>query len=154
VAICNTLSSYSWDAKVVLAIAAFAVNYGEFWLVAQLYATNPLARGLAILKQLPEISEYADSLKPKFEALSNLIAAMLKVTKCIVGFKELPSQYITPDTPELLTANAHIPIAVYWTIRSIVACASQIMGLIGMGHEYVLRTPSSSFFFCHLSYNI
>ncbi|KAE8023572.1 hypothetical protein FH972_009250 [Carpinus fangiana] len=143
VAICNTLSSYSWDAKVVLAIAAFAVNYGEFWLVAQLYATNPLARGLAILKQLPEISEYADSLKPKFEALSNLIAAMLKVTKCIVGFKELPSQYITPDTPELVTANAHIPIAVYWTIRSIVACASQIMGLIGMGHEYTASTTEA-----------
>jgi hypothetical protein len=137
VAICNLLSSYSWDAKVVLALAAFAVNYGEFWLVAQLYSSNPLAKGLAILKQLPEILEYTDTLKPKFEALTNLIKAMLDVTKCIVEFKELPSQYITPDTSELVTANAHIPIAVYWTIRSIVACASQIMGLIGMGHEYV-----------------
>jgi hypothetical protein len=122
---------------VVLALAAFAVNYGEFWLVAQLYSSNPLAKGLAILKQLPEILEYTDTLKPKFEALTNLIKAMLDVTKCIVEFKELPSQYITPDTSELVTANAHIPIAVYWTIRSIVACASQIMGLIGMGHEYV-----------------
>lgn len=118
-------------------MAAFAVNYGEFWLVAQLYSSNPLAKGLAILKQLPEILEYTDTLKPKFEALTNLIKAMLDVTKCIVEFKELPSQYITPDTSELVTANAHIPIAVYWTIRSIVACASQIMGLIGMGHEYV-----------------
>jgi hypothetical protein len=122
---------------VVLALAAFAVNYGEFWLVAQLYSSNPLAKGLAILKQLPEILEYTDTLKPKFEALTNLIKAMLDVTKCIVEFKELPSQYITPDTSELVTANAHIPIAVNWTIRSIVACASQIMGLIGMGHEYV-----------------
>lgn len=143
VAICNTLSSYSWDAKVVLALAAFAVNYGEFWLVAQLYSTNPLAKGLAILKQLPEILEYADTLKPKFEALTNLIKAMLDVTKCIVEFKELPSQYITPDTPELVTANSHIPIAVYWTIRSIVACASQIVGLIGMGHEYTASTTEA-----------
>jgi hypothetical protein len=62
---------------------------------------------------------------------------MTDVAKCIVEFKELPSQYITPDTPEMLTATAHIPTAVYWTIRSIVACTSQIVGLTGMGHEYV-----------------
>jgi hypothetical protein len=86
---------------------------------------------------LPEIIERAEALKPKFEALTNLIRAMTDVAKCIVEFKELPSQYITPDTPEMLTATAHIPTAVYWTIRSIVACTSQIVGLTGMGHEYV-----------------
>lgn len=126
-----------WDAKVVIALAAFSVNYGEFWLVAQLYPSNPLAKSVAFLKQLPDILERSDSLKPKFEALTTLIKAMLDVTKCIVEFQDLPSQYITPDTPELVTATAHIPTAVYWTIRSIVACASQITNLIGMGHEYV-----------------
>ena len=63
---------------------------------------------------------------------------MVDVAKCIVQFKELPPQYITPDTPAMVTAIAHIPTAVYWTIRSIVACASQIASLIGMSHEYVL----------------
>ncbi|KAM7251752.1 hypothetical protein ACFE04_023635 [Oxalis oulophora] len=139
----NILSSYSWDAKVVLALAAFAVNYGEFWLVAQLYVTNPLAKAIALLKQLPETLEHADSLRPKFEALNNLIRAMLDVAKCIVEFKELPPQYISPDTPEMATATAHIPTAVYWTIRSIVACASQIMGLIGMGHEFTASTTEA-----------
>ncbi|KDP26703.1 hypothetical protein JCGZ_17861 [Jatropha curcas] len=139
----NLLSSYSWDAKVVLALAAFAVNYGEFWLVAQLYLTNPLAKAIALLKQLPDILERADALKPKFEALNNLIGATLDVAKCIVEFKELPEQYITPDAPEMLTATAHIPTAVYWTIRSLVACASQIIGLIGMGHEYIASTTEA-----------
>ncbi|KAK9277623.1 hypothetical protein L1049_007169 [Liquidambar formosana] len=139
----HTLSSYSWDGKVVIALAAFAVNYGEFWLVAQLYPTNPLAKSVAILKQLPDILERADTLKPKFEALKTLIKAMMDVTKCVVEFKELPSQYITPDTPEMLIATAHIPTAVYWTIRSIVACASQIMGLIGMGHEFIATTTEA-----------
>lgn len=143
VAIFNVLTSYSWDAKLVLALAAFAVNYGEFWLVVQLYPTNPLAKSVAFLKQMPEILERAESLKPKFEALNNLIKAMLDVTKCIVEFKELPSQYITPDAPEMVAATAHIPTAVYWTIRSIVACASQIMGLIGMGHEYTAATTEA-----------
>ncbi|KAK2636627.1 hypothetical protein Ddye_031419 [Dipteronia dyeriana] len=139
----NTLASYSWDAKVVLAMAAFALNYGEFWVVAQLYPTNPLAKSVALLKQLPEILERADTLKSKFEALSNLIKAMLDVAKCIIEFKELPAQYITPDTPEIVAATAHIPTAVYWTIRSIVASAAQIMGLVGMGHEYIVSTAEA-----------
>lgn len=122
----------------VLALAAFATTYGEFWLVAHLYPTNPLAKSVAILKQLPDILEHTDALKPKFEALSSLIKVMVDVAKCIVQFKELPPQYITPDSPAMVTAIAHIPTAVYWTIRSIVACASQIASLIGMSHEYVL----------------
>lgn len=121
----------------MLALAAFALNYGEFWVVAQLYPGTSLAKSVSLLKQLPEILERVDILKPKFEALRDLIKAMLDVTKCIVEFKELPSKYISPDTPEMLTATAHIPTAVYWTIRSIAACASQIMGLVGMGFEYV-----------------
>ena len=134
-AIFNLVSSYSWDAKVVLALASVAVNYGEFWLVAQLYLTYPLGKAVALLKQLPDVLERANLLNTKFEALNNLIMATLEVAKCIVEFKELPDQYITPDTPEMLTATAHIPTAVYWTIRSIVACASQITSLIAMGHE-------------------
>ncbi|KAK4841218.1 hypothetical protein QYF36_000882 [Acer negundo] len=141
--ILNTLASYTWDAKVVLAMAAFAMNYGEFWVVAQLYPTNPLAKSVALLKQLPEILEQADTLKSKFEELSNLIKAMLDVAKCILEFKDLPSQYLTPDTPEMVSATAHIPTAVYWTIRSIVACAAQIMGLVGMGHEYIVLTAEA-----------
>ncbi|KAK0574134.1 hypothetical protein LWI29_018713 [Acer saccharum] len=141
--ILNTLASYTWDAKVVLAMAAFALNYGEFWVVAQLYPTNPLAKSVALLKQLPEILERADTLKSKFEALSNLIKAMLDVAKCILEFKDLPSQYLSPDTPEMVSATAHIPTEVYWTIRSIVACAAQIMGLVGMGHEYMVSTAEA-----------
>ncbi|XP_043704887.1 protein SIEVE ELEMENT OCCLUSION B-like [Telopea speciosissima] len=141
VALFSTLSSFSWDAKVVLALAAFAVNYGEFWLVAELYGTHPLAKSIALLKQLPDVFEQSNLLRPKFEALRDLIKAMLDVTKCIVQFNELPSQYISADQPLMSVAATHIPTAVYWTIRSVVACASQIIGLIGLGHEYI---PSTS----------
>ncbi|GAB4829298.1 hypothetical protein Ancab_018967 [Ancistrocladus abbreviatus] len=142
-AVFNTVSSYSWDAKVVLALAAFAVYYGEFWLVAQLYLSNPLAKSVAVLKQLPEIMERSAYLKPKYEAITNLIRAILTVTRCIVEFKELPAQYINHDTPAYETANALIPTATYWTIRSIVACASQIMGLTGMSHEHIASTTEA-----------
>ncbi|GAB2297882.1 hypothetical protein Dimus_031967 [Dionaea muscipula] len=142
-ALFNMLSTYSWEVKVVLALAAFAVYYGEFWLVAQLYLTNPLAKSVAILKQLPEIMERSDYLKPKYEAITNLIRVMLNVSRCIVELKDLPPQYIAHDTPAYQTADALISTATYWTIRSIVACASQIMGLIGTSHEYIASTTEA-----------
>ncbi|XP_077253093.1 protein SIEVE ELEMENT OCCLUSION B-like [Tasmannia lanceolata] len=143
VALFNTLSNYSWDAKVVLTLAAFSMSYGEFWLTAQLYTVNPLAKSVAQLKQLPDILEHTDALKPRFDALTSLIKAMLDVTKCIIEFKELPEEYISPDAPPMSMAMAHIPTAVYWTIRSVVACSSQIIGLIGLGHEFMSSTTEA-----------
>ncbi|XP_030542064.1 protein SIEVE ELEMENT OCCLUSION B-like [Rhodamnia argentea] len=139
----NILSNYTWDAKVVIALAAFSINYGEFWMLAQLYPTNYLAKAVATLKQLPETLEHVDTLKPRFEVLTGLIKAMVDLTKCIIEFKQLPPQYISPDAPELLTATTHIPTAAYWIIRSIVACASQITNLISMGHEYATSTAEA-----------
>ncbi|KAL5760009.1 hypothetical protein ACOSQ2_018847 [Xanthoceras sorbifolium] len=43
----------------------------------------------------------------------------------------------------MMTVAAHIPTAVYWTIRSIVACAAQIMCLVGMGHEYIVSAAEA-----------
>ncbi|XP_047316854.1 protein SIEVE ELEMENT OCCLUSION B-like [Impatiens glandulifera] len=143
ISILNLLSSYPWDAKVVISLAAFSVNYGEFWLVALLGATNPLAKSLALLKQLPDILEHSNSLKPRFDAVNTLIKAILDVTKCIIDLKELPPNYISQDTPPLSTAMTHIPTAAYWTIRSMVACASQITSLLGMGFEYISSTTEA-----------
>ncbi|XP_057491143.1 protein SIEVE ELEMENT OCCLUSION B-like [Actinidia eriantha] len=139
----NMLSSYSWDAKLVLALAAFALNYGEFWLLAQIYSSNQLAKSMATLKQLPVIMEHSGPLKPRFDALDNLIKAMLELTRCVVAFKELPSTYVSHDVPALTTAMATVPTAVYWTIRGIVACATQITSLTSMGHEFAASTTES-----------
>ncbi|KAG2678697.1 hypothetical protein I3760_11G014000 [Carya illinoinensis] len=134
-ALLNTLTSFSWDSKVVLTLAAFAVNYGEFWLVAQLFSRNPLAKSVAFLKQLPNIVEYSSSLKAQFEALNKLIKAMMDVATCMVEFTELPSQFISDDTPAVKAVTSHLPAATYWTIRSIVACSTQIASLIGLRLE-------------------
>ncbi|KAJ7945780.1 protein SIEVE ELEMENT OCCLUSION B-like [Quillaja saponaria] len=79
----------------------------------------------------------------KFEALSKLIKASIDVTKRIIEFKELPSQYISEDTPPMSIAIGNIPVAAYWTIRSIVACASQIVSLIGSRNEYISSTTEA-----------
>ncbi|KAK3183692.1 hypothetical protein Dsin_030978 [Dipteronia sinensis] len=142
-AILNMLTSYSWDAKLAIALSAFAVNYGEFWLVAQSYTTNQLSKAVAILKQLPEILENSSMLKPQFDAIKNLIKAMVDISKCIVEFRELPTHYISTDVEALTTAMSHVPVAVYWTIRSILACSSQITGLTLLGREHMVSTTEA-----------
>ncbi|PPS13116.1 hypothetical protein GOBAR_AA07542 [Gossypium barbadense] len=141
-AIFNMLSSYSWGAKVVLALAAFAVNFGEFWLIAQLCTSNSLAKSVALLKQ-PDILEHSQTLKTHFDALSKLVNAMVDVTKCIVELTELPSKYISIDEPPLSTAMAHIHTATYWIISSVVVCTRQITSLVGMRHEFTTSTSEA-----------
>jgi hypothetical protein len=136
VSLFNMLTSYSWDAKLVLTLSAFALNYGEFWLLAQISSSNQLAKSMAILRQLPSIMEHSGPLKPRFDAINNLIKVMMDVARCMVEFKDLPPAYISNEVPALSTAMAHIPTAVYWTMRSVVACAAQITSLTTMGHEY------------------
>ncbi|KAG5029640.1 hypothetical protein JHK87_013154 [Glycine soja] len=65
---------------------------------------------------------------------------MLDVTNNVVQFHELPSQYIDPEAPEMLTASNLIPGAVYWTIRSIVSCASHVLGITGLGQGEAFET--------------
>ncbi|MBA0552954.1 hypothetical protein Golob_023726 [Gossypium lobatum] len=136
------LSSYSWGAKVVLTLAAFAVNFGEFWLIAQLCTSNPLAKSVALLKQ-PDISEHSQTLKSHFDALSKLINAMFDVTKSIVELTGIHSKYISIGEPPLSTAMTHIHTATYWIIASVVACTRQITGLIGMGNGFGPDTPEA-----------
>ncbi|KAF5961607.1 hypothetical protein HYC85_002816 [Camellia sinensis] len=137
VSLFTVLSNYSWEAKLVLALAAFALNYGEFWLLAQIYTSNQLAKSMALLKQLPVIMEHSGPLKSRFDALNTLITAMLDLTRCIVQLKDIPSSYVTQEVPALSAAIATIPTAVYWTVRGIVACATQITSLTSMGFEFV-----------------
>ncbi|OMO69209.1 hypothetical protein COLO4_29199 [Corchorus olitorius] len=141
--ILNMVSSYPWDVKLVIALSAFAVNYGEFWLLAQSYTSNQLAKNLAILKQVPEILQHTSMLKSRFDTIRSLIRAMLDIANCIVEFKELPPKYIAYDFSAMSSAMDHIPVAIYWTIRSMLTSASQITGLSGFGNEYLLSTTES-----------
>lgn len=129
------LSNYPWEAKVVLTLAAFSVTYGEFWLVAQLCTTSPLAKAVALLKQLSDVIEYSQALKPQLDAINNLINAIMSVTKRIADFNDLPIEYLSQDSAQLSIAKAHIPAAAYWTVRSIIACAWHVGSLTDFRYE-------------------
>ncbi|KAL5542623.1 hypothetical protein UlMin_010333 [Ulmus minor] len=136
--ILHLIKQYNWDSKAVLALSSFAITFGEFRQVVSLYSTNELAKSVAILKQLPEYLEHAVALRPTLNALFEVIKEIIDVTKKIAEFYDLPRhEYFTTESPELLAAVNHIPTAVYWTIRSIVVSATQILALTGMGIEYL-----------------
>lgn len=136
----HTVGNFHWDAKLALILAAFALNYGEFWLLAQIYSSNQLAKSMAILRQVPMIMEHSAPLKPRFDALNKLIHSVLELTRCIMNFKELPSTYVSYEVPAMARAMNTIPTAVYWNVRGIIACAAQISSLTSMGHEYGLSS--------------
>ncbi|KAB1219109.1 putative chromatin-remodeling complex ATPase chain [Morella rubra] len=88
-----TLSSYSWDVKLLLTLAAFALDYGDFWLLAQLQSSN------------------------------HIVKATLAVTNCILELERLYSSHMTYDIQELSTAMNRIPAHVYWAIATVVTCS-------------------------------
>ncbi|XP_042517118.1 protein SIEVE ELEMENT OCCLUSION B-like [Macadamia integrifolia] len=141
----KSLSKFSWDAKVVMALFAFAVTHGEFWLVEELCETHPLAKSIVLLKQLPDVFKQSEMQRPRFESFWSLFKAMFDVTESIIQFHELPPQYTSVDQSPISVATAQIPIAVYWIIKSVVTCTSQIIGLTGLGsHKSIPSTIETS----------
>ncbi|XP_074294676.1 protein SIEVE ELEMENT OCCLUSION B-like [Silene latifolia] len=129
----NLVGNYSWDAKVVVTLAAFAVTYGELWLVILLsLSNNPLAKSIAVLKQTPELSEINGVLKPQLATLNALLTVVVDVAKLLIEFRTLPSKYITPEDAPLATSTNQIAIAAYWSVRSVVACGARITSNIGI----------------------
>eukprot|EP00268_Persea_americana_P029687 TRINITY_DN2870_c1_g1_i2.p1 TRINITY_DN2870_c1_g1~~TRINITY_DN2870_c1_g1_i2.p1 ORF type:complete len:101 (-),score=7.34 TRINITY_DN2870_c1_g1_i2:43-345(-) len=66
-AVFDKLVKYSWKNKLVIALLAFAVNYGELYLLWKQDATNPLTKYVNQLKLLLEISYFSHDKTPVFE---------------------------------------------------------------------------------------
>ncbi|GLT81385.1 hypothetical protein SLA2020_527740 [Shorea laevis] len=125
--ILNKLSNYSWDAKAVLTLAAFALDYGEFWLLAQSQSTDQLAKSVGTLKRVsvllkrPTLQKHRQALIE----LNTVIKSTLEVIECIFELEKL-SNYDTKDVPALSTGMDHIPVDVFWAIVTVVASTTQL----------------------------
>ncbi|XP_048333005.1 protein SIEVE ELEMENT OCCLUSION B-like [Ziziphus jujuba] len=131
-AILNKLSTYPWEAKAVLALAAFAYEYGDFWFLAQNQHSDQLANSLGILKRVPVLTKPAELQKRRQAVLelNNLIKATLQVIEIIFEFEKL-STYDPKDIPRLSIAMDHIPVDVYWSILTVVASSTKLTILTG-----------------------
>ncbi|CAL2229755.1 unnamed protein product [Prunus armeniaca] len=128
-AIFKKLKTFSWEAKAVLTLAAFALEYGDFWHLAQNYGQcDKLTKSVAILKRVPILIKH-ETLKKRRAAiaeLNNLIMETYHVIGYIVKLEDLLQHNNPNDVPTLTTAMKKIPTAVYWTIYTIVACTAKI----------------------------
>ncbi|XP_028782760.1 protein SIEVE ELEMENT OCCLUSION B [Neltuma alba] len=129
--ILGKLSHYEWDAKAVLTLAAFAMEYGEIWLLAQMQPNDLLAKSVAMLKRVPGLAKPASLQKHRqaIVELNTLTKSTLQVIELIFELERL-SSYDSKDVPSLVTATEQIPLDVYWAIITIVAIVTQIDCLI------------------------
>lgn len=126
------LTKYSWEAKAVLALAAFAMEYGNSWLLSQLYPqSDQLTTALAILNRVPLLLNSTANFKKQQGTVVDLnktINATLQVIKCILKLDEL-SAHIDPNHASLKSAKNDVPINTYWSILTIVSCATEVFYL-------------------------
>ncbi|VVA34114.1 PREDICTED: SIEVE ELEMENT OCCLUSION B [Prunus dulcis] len=91
--IASELSNYSWEAKAVLTLAAFAMEYGEFWLLAQAQESDRLAKSISILKRVPFLLKPSNLQKRRQAVLelNNLIKVTMRAIGIFDQFEKLSS---------------------------------------------------------------
>ncbi|RDX59348.1 Protein SIEVE ELEMENT OCCLUSION B, partial [Mucuna pruriens] len=120
--ILQQVRSYSWDAKALIALAAFSLEYGNFWNLHQ--ASDHLGNSLKLLNQIQHrqlpIIDLNTSVKLVAEAVEKIN---------LWGTWSADDRYDIEDVPALSDALQQIPLVVYWVVATLVACNSNIQGV-------------------------
>ncbi|KAI7748874.1 hypothetical protein M8C21_032795 [Ambrosia artemisiifolia] len=128
------VGNYRWDAKVVLILTAFAISYGEFRLILEVYSHNALAASLAVLKNL--CWRNSEALRPQFKAMEMLIKEMVELAKCVVRFEGLPLQLVLHDdracTLMAGAKNANTTVNAAWGLSSLALRLSRLCSCLRM----------------------
>nr|GMC70540.1 protein SIEVE ELEMENT OCCLUSION B-like [Ipomoea batatas]GME05736.1 protein SIEVE ELEMENT OCCLUSION B-like [Ipomoea batatas] len=131
----TALSSYSWMAKGVVALAAFAVNYGQFRLVVEPRSGggDDTATVVAFLEQVPE-----EMCKTElYKDITDLADALLLLIRTIWKLSCFYTKFIEPGGEAIKRLNHQLPTIISWIIQSIVVCQSLITNLAHTGYEYM-----------------
>jgi len=121
--ILQQLSGFSWDAKAVIALAAFSLEYGEFWRLDRVQIADQFGNSLKQLNQV-QIS------RKVLSDMTDLVTVLGEVLNYINLWAKWSSMdYDTEEVHSLLAAMQEIPLVVYWTIASIVASVGNLVGI-------------------------
>lgn len=101
------LSTFSWEAKILMMLAILSLKFGELSLV---HVHKGLAGKLAILKgsERPLVLSHIQEMVPHF------LKSILHLTRCILQLAQLSSHNPSPI----------VPIACYWIFTSVLTYAS------------------------------
>ena len=126
--ILEKLSKHSWHVKALLTLAAFAVDYGDFWFLALLYPSEKSAKSVAILKGIPNINtdSWFHKHNGEITVLNTLINATLDVIEHIIKVEDLAVKYAEEELLELTNAQENTPLYVYYAIETVAACTTQM----------------------------
>ncbi|KAI4345748.1 hypothetical protein L6164_012846 [Bauhinia variegata] len=129
------LERSQWGSKVAITLAAFAMEYGNFWHLAQIQSTTAaLGKSLALLNGGFVVNRLQgiETQKPDLTELNNLVKTVLQVTEYITELEKLSSVgYDQGKLPELFDAIQEIPVVVYWLVITIAVCATHIAFHLG-----------------------
>ncbi|KAK7268781.1 hypothetical protein RIF29_21490 [Crotalaria pallida] len=127
--ILQRLRGFSWDAKALITLAAFSLEYGEFWRLLKIPTSDLLGTSLKQLNQVQIRNVHADVI----DLVKFLVQEVLPlIRKWAMWYG---NDYDTEKVYSLSLATREIPLVVYWTIAATVACTGK---LVGITSEYKL----------------
>ncbi|PON83306.1 Sieve element occlusion, N-terminal [Trema orientale] len=126
VRILKKLETYSWDAKAVLTLAAFAMEFRDFScpISSQFHqlaaADQEFAESLSISTKAQKCGQRTvDELRE----IKNCIMTALQVLEAIFKLHKLTSAYNKEGLSEL---KEPLMVYIYWIIMAVVTCATRI----------------------------
>ncbi|TKY53813.1 SIEVE ELEMENT OCCLUSION B protein [Spatholobus suberectus] len=123
--ILQQLRTFSWDAKVLIALAAFSLEYGNFWNLSQ--ASDHLGNSLKLLNQIQHRLQLPVIDQTIITAVKLVLEAVEKIK--LWGTWSADERYETEEVPALSDALQQIPLVVYWAVATLVACNNNIQAV-------------------------
>ncbi|XP_061371225.1 protein SIEVE ELEMENT OCCLUSION B-like [Gastrolobium bilobum] len=116
------LRSYSWDAKALITLAAFTLEYGNVLHLNRVPTTDLLGSSLKQLNQVQSRRVSTD--------VTELVTFIVQVFQDVKELATWSAEGYDPeDVPSLTEALQEIPVVVYWTIAAIVASTGNLFGV-------------------------
>ncbi|GAU46328.1 hypothetical protein TSUD_28450 [Trifolium subterraneum] len=116
------LRSFSWDAKALIVLAAFSLEYGEFMLLHRIQSSDTLGNSLKQLNQVQSRKVPSD--------ITNAVAFLLQALQQIIRWATWSAMgYDLEEVPSLSDASEEIPLVVYWIVSTVVACTGNLVGI-------------------------
>ncbi|RYR38285.1 hypothetical protein HN51_028651 [Arachis hypogaea] len=114
------LRCYSWDAKALITLAAFSLEYGNFILLSRTPTQDIVGSSLRQLNQIQERKVSSE--------ITELLSFIVKAFHHIKVWATWSSEGYDPEeVPTLTEALQEVPLVVYWTIASIVASTGNLL---------------------------
>jgi len=121
--ILQQLKTSSWDAKALIALAAFTLEYGNL-----LYLTETSTSSDQLVNSLKQLNQIQN--RKVTVSVTDLVELIMEVLLHIHEWAARSGVgYNTLEVPSLSDALQDIPVAVYWIIASVVAATGNIIGV-------------------------